>query len=158
MISYVENGNKFNFRVGAVIFDPKGERVLLHRLAHFDFWLLPGGRVEMLEGTENAIVREIREELDEELSVDKLLQITESFFNMKDVTYHEIAFNYLLKVPQDSLLLTIDEEFAGIEGEKYRYKWVKKSELDQLVIKPEYLKPVLKNIPKEIVHIICDER
>ena len=61
MISYKEEQNKFNFRVGAII--KKENKVLIHRLKNFDFWLLPGGRVEMLEDTKKAILRELNEEL-----------------------------------------------------------------------------------------------
>ena len=63
MISYEENTNKFNFRVGGIIESPDKKKILIHRLSNFDFWLLPGGRVEMLEDTKKAILREIEEEL-----------------------------------------------------------------------------------------------
>ena len=49
-------------------------------------------------------------------------------------------------------------EFAGIEGEKYRYKWIDKELLSQITFKPNYMIPILQNIPQEIVHIIKDER
>lgn len=63
MISYEQKEKKFNFRVGGILESPDRKKVLIHRLSNFNFWLLPGGRVEMLEDTENAILREIQEEL-----------------------------------------------------------------------------------------------
>jgi len=158
MISYIEDNKKFNFRVGGIITDPEQKRVLLHRLDNFDFWLLPGGRVEMLEGTEDAIIREIKEELGVNATTDRLVAITESFFDMKGVTFHEIAFNYLLKVPEKSRILQMKGEFAGIEGEKYRYKWFDREVLRQLPIKPSYIIPALQELPDELVHITKDER
>ncbi len=158
MISYVENEKKFNFRVGGIITNEDVKKVLLHRLENFNFWLLPGGRVEILEGTEEAIIREIKEELGIDVKIEKLIAITESFFEMKDITCHEVAFNYKLKLPKNSEILKINGEFAGIEGKKYRYKWFDGEELNQLSIRPSYLLPVLQNIPKELVHIIKDER
>ena len=151
MISYEENTNKFNFRVGGIIESPDKKKILIHRLSNFDFWLLPGGRVEMLEDTKKAILREIEEELGIKVK-------TESFFDIKSSTYHELAFNYLLQLPKDSKLLQKEGEFAGIEGEKYRYMWIDKEDLSNISFKPDYIIPILQNIPDKTTHIIRDER
>ena len=42
-----------------------------------DYWEYPGGKVEPGEGLEQALVREIREELDTEINVDKFLTTIE---------------------------------------------------------------------------------
>lgn len=158
MISYIENQKKFNFRVGGIIVSDDEKKVLLHRKESYNFWMLPGGRVEMLEGTEDAIVREIKEELGIVINTDRLIAITESFFKLDDITYHELAFNYLLKLPQNCKLLQEKDEFCGIEGTEYRYKWVDRRELDEVQLRPNYLIPILKKLPQEVVHIIRDER
>lgn len=158
MISYEENGQKFNFRVGGILESSDGKKVLIHRLSNFDFWLLPGGRVELVEDTESAILREIQEELGVKCEVDRLVSITESFFEIKGKTCHELAFNYLLKLPEDCSILQNNEEFAGIEGEKYRYKWLDKEELSGIDFRPSYMVPVLQNKREELIHIIKDER
>ena len=158
MISYEENTNKFNFRVGGIIESPDKKKILIHRLSNFDFWLLPGGRVEMLEDTKKAILREIEEELGIKGTIDRLVAITESFFDIKSSTYHELAFNYLLQLPEDSELLQKEGEFAGIEGEKYRYMWINKEDLNNISFKPDYIIPILQNIPDKTTHIIRDER
>ena len=158
MISYEEKEKKFNFRVGGILKSPDKKKILIHRLSNFDFWLLPGGRVEMMEDTEKAIIREIQEELGVESKIDRLVSITESFFDLKDKTYHELGFNYLLRLPENSQLLRKQGEFAGIEGDKYRYKWLEKELLNQVTFKPDYMIPILQNIPQEVVHTIKDER
>lgn len=158
MISYEQKEKKFNFRVGGIIESPDGKKVLIHRLSNFDFWLLPGGRVEMMEDTEKAIIREIQEELGVESKIDRLAAIIESFFDIKDKTYHELGFNYVLKISEKSPIVQKQGEFAGIEGEKYRYKWLDKELLNQINFKPDYIVPVLQEIPENIVHIIKDER
>lgn len=158
MISYEQKEKKFNFRVGGILESSDGKKVLIHRLSNFDFWLLPGGRVEMMEDTENAIIREMQEELGVKIQIDRLVSITESFFDMKDKTYHELGFNYLLKLPENSRLLQMQGEFAGVEGEKYRYKWLDKELLNEIDFKPNYMVPVLQDIPQGVIHIIKDER
>lgn len=158
MISYEENTNKFNFRVGGIIESPDKKKILIHRLSNFDFCLLPGGRVEMLEDTKKAILREIEEELGIKVTIDRLIVIVESFFDIKSSTYHELAFNYLLQLPENSELLQKEGEFTGIEGEKYRYIWIDKEDLSSISFKPDYIIPILQNIPDKITHIIRDER
>ncbi|MEG2460481.1 MAG: NUDIX domain-containing protein, partial [Clostridia bacterium] len=71
MISYLENSNKFNFRVGGIILSKDKSKVLLHRLSNFNFWLLPGGRVEMMENTEESLIREMEEEIGIKCSINK---------------------------------------------------------------------------------------
>ena len=158
MISYLQNQKKFNFRVGGIITKDSGKKILLHQLEGFEFWLLPGGRVEMLEGTEDAIIREIKEELGIDVKVERLAAITESFFDIKNITYHELAFDYILDAPKDTKIMQERDEFSGIEGKKYRYKWFDREKLNEVTIKPIYLTPVLQELPEEVVHIIKDER
>ncbi|MDF2885329.1 MAG: hydrolase, partial [Clostridiaceae bacterium] len=61
-ITYYNNDNTvFNYRTCGIISDEK--RILLHRMKDDDFWTLVGGRVQMLESSDCAIKREIKEEL-----------------------------------------------------------------------------------------------
>ena len=112
----------------------------------------------MLEDNKKALLREIEEELGIKVTIDRLIVIVESFFDIKSSTYHELAFNYLLQLPENSELLQKEGEFTGIEGEKYRYIWIDKEDLSSISFKPDYIIPILQNIPDKITHIIRDER
>lgn len=61
---------KFNFRVGAAIYD--GKRVLFTTDGSSDYYYAVGGRVYFGETTENAVLREIREELGVDAEIDRL--------------------------------------------------------------------------------------
>lgn len=61
---------KFNFRVGAAIYD--GKRVLFTTDGSSDYYYAVGGRVHFGETTENAVLREIREELGVDAEIDRL--------------------------------------------------------------------------------------
>lgn len=91
MISYEKNDNKFNFRVSAIILDQSGKNVLIHQIKNRDFWLLPGGRVEMMESTQDAIIRELREELDIGSFDVKLAMISEDFSFDSVLTFQQIV-------------------------------------------------------------------
>ena len=86
---------KFNLRVGAVITD--GKRVLVSKDGSHSFYWVTGGRVKLGETTEEAILREIREELGVEAEVARLYSIAEKFFTVDGVFYHELEYLYLIK-------------------------------------------------------------
>ena len=71
---------------------------------------------------------------------------------------HLTTYYNLLQLPEDSELLQKEGEFAGIEGEKYRYMWIDKEDLSSISFKPDYIIPILQNIPDKTTHIIRDER
>ena len=74
-ISYVAGGSKFNYRVCGIMI--RGGSVLAMRDERSPYYYLPGGRVKMGETAENAIVREIKEELGIEIKVDDYLTTIE---------------------------------------------------------------------------------
>lgn len=151
MISYVEDGKKFNYRVGAII--RKDNKILLHRLSKFNFWLLPGGRVEMLENTEDAIMRELDEEIHVKSKVEDLALSSETFFKLGSTLYHELGFYYFVELEDKELYEK--EEFYGEEGEeKLIYKWFDINELENIDLRPDFLVEYFKGEGTKYKHII----
>ena len=70
-----------------------------------DWWELPGGKVEAGESPEAALVREIREELEADISVDKFLCTVEWDYPKFHLTMH----CYLCSLLGDSLHLNEHE-------------------------------------------------
>jgi 8-oxo-dGTP diphosphatase len=64
--------------VGALITNGQNEVLLLQRKKQpeADCWSIPGGAVKMFETIENAITREIKEELNVDIKIIKLLGVT----------------------------------------------------------------------------------
>ncbi|MHA2119463.1 MAG: NUDIX domain-containing protein [Candidatus Thorarchaeota archaeon] len=58
-----------------------GTRILLSRVEEDDIWVLPGGSVKLYETTEEALEREILEEMGFKIEVERLLWIVENFFD-----------------------------------------------------------------------------
>ena len=79
-IKFEKDGFKFNVRSSCIIKDKNHEYVLLtymKAIKDHDAFLLPGGRLETLENSYNAICREIQEELGVNLDY-KLISIEEN--------------------------------------------------------------------------------
>jgi len=81
-----------------------------------DWWEFPGGKMEAGETPEEALVREIREELSAEISVDELLCTVEYDYPMFHLTMHCYLCSLIGKA------LHLNEHEAA--------KWLTKDELD----------------------------
>ena len=81
-----------------------------------DWWEFPGGKMEAGETSEEALKREIREELSTEISVDEFLCTVDYDYPQ----FHLIMHCYLCSLMTDSLHLN-EHEAA---------KWLTKDELD----------------------------
>ena len=87
-----------------------------------DYWEFPGGKVEPKETPEEALVREIREELGAEINID-------SYLTTVDYNYPKFHLNmrcYLCRVKNG--VLTLKEHEAA--------RWLSKDELDSVAWLP----------------------
>jgi len=85
---------------GALIVNDKNETLLIKRTSKSQneagFWSKPGGTVEFNEKVEDAIIREIKEELGIDIELTKLLGFTNHILNSEN--QHWVAINYLAKI------------------------------------------------------------
>ena len=93
-----------------------------------DWWEFPGGKMEAGETPEEALVREIREELSAEISVDEFLCTVEYDYPKFHLTMH----CYLCSLVTEALHLS-EHEAA---------KWLMKDELDSVRWLPADVKVV----------------
>ncbi len=83
-----------------------------------DYWEFPGGKLEAGETREQALLREIREELDTEIRIDKYLTTLEWDYPQFHLTMH----CYMCSLVTDTLHL-LEHEAA---------RWLSKEELDSV--------------------------
>jgi 8-oxo-dGTP pyrophosphatase MutT (NUDIX family) len=153
MISFQAERNKFSFRAACIILN--GDKVLLQKPIHDEQWFLPGGRVEFSESAENALKRELIEELDIHDVECKLIWIVENFLEFKDLDKHEIGMFYYVVLPESHSILRHEVEFVGVEND-YVNRWIKIEELENYYVVPEFVVPELKklDVSQGIKHII----
>ncbi|MCL1882151.1 MAG: NUDIX hydrolase [Defluviitaleaceae bacterium] len=150
MIFFKTDNGRFNFRVAGLII--RDNRVLIHRLKGDDFFVLPGGRVEFMENTEQTLIREMQEELNICVEIDRLLWIGEQFFEMYGEQYHEISFYYLLSA---DIAVPDADFFEVVEDERvYEFKWVKMDDLKNEVFYPIFVKERILDLPQSIEKIV----
>ncbi|MDC2864163.1 NUDIX hydrolase [Bacillus sp. BP-3] len=150
-IVFADNGKRFNYRVAAVCIE--NGRVLLHRGKGDSFWCLPGGRVQMLENSETALKRELREELEVAANIKRLLWVVEKFFTYDNHKFHEICFYYETSLEDCSIPKTgsfIRED----GGREFEFQWVQIEELHLFHTQPAFLKTKLKHLPECVEHIV----
>ncbi|MCB1217179.1 NUDIX hydrolase [bacterium] len=137
----------FNFRVAGVAISRN--RLLVHRAERETNWSLPGGRIQPLEFSDSALVREMSEELGASVTVERTLWVMENLFGYAEgKQVHEVCFYYLMRLADDDPLHDNESDFDGEEaGERLVFRWLPLSELAAAPFNPEMLKERLLNIP-----------
>jgi len=151
-----ENGKAFKFRVAGIVV--LNDKILVTKMNGNNFYCFPGGHVELLEDTLNAVKRELSEELYFKVDVEKLLYIHENFFNAKNKQYHELCF-YYLATPKDKSLSQEDKFFKEMDHGyliNHHYKWLTKDELIKMGVQPKIIVEKFVNNDKNI-HLITSD-
>jgi len=153
MITFDENGARFVYRVtGIALHD---DHVLIHKAARDDYWSLPGGRCEIMEPSRETLRREMREELDVEIQVGRLLWVVENFFVHTGVPYHELGLYYLMTFPGDCHLYRSTGPFRGDEeGIDLVFAWFPLEDLHESALFPTFLRESLNALPAVTEHVV----
>jgi ADP-ribose pyrophosphatase YjhB (NUDIX family) len=155
MITFNRGDKCFNFRIAGIAID--NNHILLHRSAGDAFWTCPGGRAEIGETTSQTLIREIKEELNEDIEVVRLLWVVENFFEYAQKNYHEIAFYFLMKFPARSPYLAKEKSFSSVEeNDTLEFKWfpIDPDILAGLPLLPSFLQQSLSNLPDAVEQVI----
>ena len=158
MITFGRNNKRFNLRTAGIAIDDN--YVLLHTAEKDDFWSFPGGRIELGETSSDTLVREIKEELNAEVKIVRLLWFVENFFVYDRENYHEICFYYLMQFKQRSPYLNKKRSFQGVEDDAdLEFKWfpIDSEALGKLPLYPSFLQQSLTNLPTSVEHLVWRE-
>lgn len=91
-----------------------------------DWWEFPGGKIEPGEKPEEALVREIREELSTEISVDKFLYTVDWDYPKFHLTMH----CFMCSLVTEALHLNEHEAAKWLDkGEIHSVKWLPADEI-----------------------------
>lgn len=149
-ITFKTDEGRFNYRVCAIIIH--NDKLLAMHDERSPYYYLPGGRVMLHETAEQAVLREIKEELEIDATIIRPLWINQSFFE-EDVNhekYHEICFYFLMDVLQTNLL-TLGDTFSFNEGKHYHtFEWLAFNQLSDEYLYPKFIKKRIFNLPNTL--------
>ena len=147
-ISFFDNNKKFNYRACAVIVD--NERILAMKDGNSPYYYLPGGRVKIGERAEDAVIRECREELGENLEIARPLWLNQAFFteDVEKTEYHELCIYFLMDISKSDILLR-GNSFVFYENQrKNSFEWISFKELKDKYFYPKFLKKDIFDLPE----------
>ena len=147
-ITFETEAGRFNYRVCAVLLD-RGRILAMHD-ERSPYFYLPGGRVRMGERAEDAVLREVREELGIEARIVRPLWLSQSFFNedVAHVDYHELCLYFLLDISGTDLLSRGDR-FRGPElRHVHDFEWLPFERLKDEYFYPLFLKTDIYHLPE----------
>ena len=144
-----------NLRVGAIILKD-GKFLMVGNRRQSRYLYSVGGRIQFGETAEEAVKREVLEELGVPMEVDRMAFVHENFFTadvpgVEGKLVYEVSFFFYMKVPED---------FAPVcgsltqDGQEEFLQWV--SPEDTLTYYPEFFRTQLQNPTPGIKHILTD--
>lgn len=146
-IRYKENNYQFHYRTSAIIYNKDKTKILLFKSSNRDFYMLPGGKVNELESSEDAFKREVKEETGLEISIIDFKCFSECVVTDKEMTYQQVEAIYEASYNDE----INNDEFNGLEGNWILFKWFNINDLDNVLIEPKEIKDILKNNKNQIV-------
>jgi ADP-ribose pyrophosphatase YjhB (NUDIX family) len=152
--TYKNENGVFNYRVAGLLIHCGN--LLIMTDENLPYYYLPGGRVQFNENSNDAIIREIKEELKIKIDNIKLIWVNENFFTEESSSekYHEICFYYKVII-NDENEITKNNEFVIVEeNKKHRFIWVNVINIKKYKIYPLFLAEKINDDDSQIKHIV----
>lgn len=141
--------SKFNYRVCAMMIH--NGKILAMKDDRSPYFYLPGGRVMMGETAEQAVVREVQEELGITPEIIRPLWLNQAFFTeeVDNLNYHELCIYFLTDISKTDLL-SRGEKFVSNEGHRIHiFQWLEFEKLKDEYFYPLFLKKEILYLPSE---------
>ncbi|MBQ6569862.1 MAG: NUDIX domain-containing protein, partial [Clostridia bacterium] len=109
-----------------------------------------GGRVKMGETAEQAVIREIKEELEITARIVRPLWLCQSFFteDVDNLRYHELCLYFLVDVSETNLNEKGESFTLGEKHHTHKYEWLAFERLKDEYFYPLFLKTEIYNLPE----------
>lgn len=148
-LTFKTNEGIFNYRACAIMMNCGKLLAMKNELSPYYF--LPGGRVNLHERAEDAVLRELREELGISAKIIRPLWFNQSFF-VEDTTndhFHELCVYFLIDF-SDTNILESGDVFTIQEGHHTNcFEWIPFEKLKESYIYPNFIKTRVYSLPEK---------
>lgn len=132
-IDFEKDNYRFNARASAIILNKEKNKILLFKVEDGrDYFLLPGGRIELYEDSLTAIKREVMEELGYEIDFI-LCSIQENFVLKENKKITQYSFCY--KGVYDGTIN--NDRFVCKDNDNQYFYWLDLDQLNNYKVYPE---------------------
>lgn len=152
-ITFNTEQGRFNYRVCGMIIH-EGKILAMHD-QHSPYYYLPGGRVQLGETVEEAVLREIREELEIDAKIVRPLWFNQGFFT-EDVSgeqFHEICIYFLMDISHTDLLSKGKQFVLSENNQRHTFEWLEFDRLKDEYFYPIFLKEKIFDLPEKLTII-----
>lgn len=149
-ITFKTEQGRFNYRVCGIIIH-EGKILAMHD-QRSPYYYLPGGRVQLGETVEEAVLREIREELEIDAAIVRPLWFNQGFFT-EDVSgeqFHEICVYFLLDISHTDLLSKGEQFVLNENNQRHTFEWLSFDRLKDEYFYPIFLKEKIWDLPETL--------
>lgn len=149
---------KFKYRVNGIIIH--NNKILTIKMKNNISYCLPGGHVELGKDSNTTIIREMLEELNTNVTIDKELAFVENFYTDKNnLLTHELSLFYIVK-PDNFSNIPL-EDYSKYEKDngklkKHNFVWLDINSLGDYDFKPTFIKQKIMNNNYNFEHIIIN--
>jgi len=150
---FSDDNNICHFRVAGVLI--RNGKVFLQKVEND--YALPGGHVNFGETSENALVREFKEEIGVDIFCDRLLWVEENFWKWGNKNAHGISFYYLISLKDNK---DLPDDFAGFSNDNNNVslQWIPIETMQKLTIYPEFVKDKIESLADYTEHFVRNAR
>ena len=151
MIMSQQGGLTFMYRVGGIAVS--GGRLLVEHDVRHDLCFVPGGRVEYGESAAATLAREVREELGEEVTVGRLVFVSDHLFDLDDDRFQEVALYFVIEFGPGSAVTGRKGRFAGVEPGT-TFEWIPLASVEAAGLFPAFLRARVGSLPEGTEYIV----
>lgn len=152
-ITFKTEQGRFNYRVCGMIIH-EGKILAMHD-QRSPYYYLPGGRVQLGETVEEAVLREIREELEIDAKIVRPLWFNQGFFT-EDISgeqFHEICIYFLMDISHTDLLSKGEQFVLNENNQRHTFEWLAFDRLKDEYFYPIFLKEKIFDLPEKLTII-----
>ena len=146
-ITFQTDLGRFNYRVCGVMIHENKLLAMTDECS--PYYYLPGGKVMLHETAEEAVLREVREELEISAQIVRPLWLNQGFFpeDVSGEKFHEVCLYFLLDITKTDLL-SRSERFHSREGRHtHIFEWLPFERLKDEYLYPLFIKEAIYHLP-----------